>query len=37
MLSWDNKGAMLAMDSECDGVGGKKVDTNVGTTKAGIP
>ena len=37
MLSWDNKGAMLAMDSECEGVRGKKVDTNMGTTNAGLP
>ena len=24
-LSWDNKGGMLAMDNECEGVGGKKI------------
>ena len=36
-LSWDDVVAMLAMDSECEGFGGKKVDTKVGTTKAGLP
>ena len=35
-LSWDNVVAMLAMDSECEGFG-KKVDTKVETTKAGLP
>ena len=36
-LSRDDVVAMLAMDSECEGFGGKKVDTKVGTTKAGLP
>ena len=36
-LSWDDVVAMLAMDSECEGFGGKKVDTKVRTTKAGLP
>ena len=36
-LSWDDVVAMLAMDRECEGFGGKKVDTKVGTTKAGLP
>ena len=36
-LSWEDVVAMLAMDSECEGFGGKKVDTKVGTTKAGLP
>ena len=35
-LSWDDVVAMLAMDRECEGFGGKKVDTKVGTTKAGM-
>ena len=26
-LSWDDVVAMLAMDSECEGFGGKKIDT----------
>ena len=33
MLSWDNKGAMLGMDSECEGVGGKKVNINEAPAK----
>ena len=48
MLAWGNVGAdetlprddvvaMLTTDSECEGFGGKKVDTKVGTTKAGLP
>ena len=37
ILSWDNRGVTLAMDSECKGVGGKKVDTKVETTNAGLP
>ena len=48
MLAWANVGAdetlprddvvaMLTTDSECEGFGGKKVDTKVGTTKAGLP
>ena len=36
-LSRDDVVAMLEMDSECEGVGGKKVDTKVGTKKAGLP
>ena len=36
-LSRDDVVAILAMDSECEGFGGKKVDTKVGTTKAGLP
>ena len=36
-LSWDDVVAMLAIDSECEEFGGKKVDTEVGTTKAGLP
>ena len=36
-LSRDDVVAMLAMDSECEGFGGIKVDTKVGTTKAGLP
>ena len=36
-LSWDNVVAMLARDSECEGFWSKKVETKVGTTKAGLP
>ena len=35
--SWDDVVAMLAMDSACEGFGGKKVNTKVRTTETGLP